>query len=313
MDDSIRQIRPPLTSQQLAPLKPGCRVVQFADPLKPDEHARLANFLRAYPEVPLRAYGHYGHQVKDLSFLRHYPGLREFQVDLFELESLDGVEHLDSGLQFFALGATRTKKLDLGFLGRFSALKELCLESHTKGIQVLSRLRSLERLTLRSITLPDPSLLQGLDRLWWLALRLGGTSDLAHLPGGLKYLELWMVKGLSDLSPIERLESLQFLFLQSLKQVTRLPRLTGLKDLRRVYLEGMKGLRDLSPLGHAPALEELDVVVAQHMQPEDFRPLREHPTLKRFFAGLGSLKRNQLAHEVVGLPAATATTEFRFQ
>ena len=60
---------------------------------------------------------------------------------------------------------------------------------------------SLEELTLGSITLPDLVLLLPLENLLALDIKLGGTSDLALLPrvGQLRYVELWMIKGLSDI------------------------------------------------------------------------------------------------------------------
>jgi hypothetical protein len=76
---------------------------------------------------------------------------------------------------------------------------------------VISGLGELRSVTLRSITLPDLSLLAVLPKLRALDLKLGGTKNLALLPElqGLEYLELWMVKGLSDLAPIRNASSLR--------------------------------------------------------------------------------------------------------
>ncbi len=58
-------------------------------------------------------------------------------------------------------------------------------------------------LTLRSITLPDLALLQPLAQLRALDIKLSGTRDLTLLPavGQLEYVELWVIRGFSDLAP----------------------------------------------------------------------------------------------------------------
>ncbi len=61
------------------------------------------------------------------------------------------------------------------------------LEGQTKDIEVVSQLTSL---TLRSITLPNLALLQPLAQLRALDIN-----------GQLEYVELWMIRGFSDLAP----------------------------------------------------------------------------------------------------------------
>ena len=61
----------------------------------------------------------------------------------------------------------------------------------------------LTSLTLRSITLPDLAQLQPLAQLRALDIKLSGTRDLTLLPaiGQLEYVELWVIRGFSDLAP----------------------------------------------------------------------------------------------------------------
>lgn len=300
----IRALRSPVTDEQLRPLDPVCEVVQFCDPLSVGDHRRVAEFMARNPKVSLRAYGHYGDEVPDLSFLEHYPLLKRFAVDIVQLGSLRGIEHLPTQLECLGLGQTRTKSINLSALSRFPQIKELFIEGHHKGIEVISSLSGLERLTLRSVTLPDLSLLLLLRRLWWLDIKLGGTSDLSLLPElrGLKYLELWMIKGLSDISAIGCLTSLQCLFLQALKNVTELPSFKDLKHLRRVTLDTMKGLKSVAPLASAPALEELLFVGESALSPKDFSPLVDHPTLKRASVFFGRDWKNREVAALLSLP-----------
>jgi hypothetical protein len=298
----IRLISSPLTEDQLAPLDKRCEVVQFCTSLKESEFLRLADFLSGYPNIPLRVYGH--ETVKDLEFLRYFPFLRGFQADLWTLESMEGLRHLSSDLQFLGLGATRSKAHSLSFLKRFPALKDLYIEGHTKDISALKHCTQIESLTLRSITLPDLSPLTNLGNLRHLRLKLGGTKNLELLPriGQLVYLELWRIFGLSDVSAIAELNKLQFLFLQSLKHVTALPGLDRLPTLRRVHLEDLKSIQDLEPVSRAPNLTELIVTEMPKLQVDAFSPFVGHKTLRVARIWLRNKSKHKAIEEMLNLP-----------
>lgn len=300
----LRQVKSPITNEQLFPLDSRCKVVQFDSPLTEEDHVKLAGFMRAHPQIPLRIYGHYTKPLSNLSFLKHYPFLSGFQVDVYDLDSTEGIESLPDTLEFFGFGQTKSKKLSLGFLRRFGQLKNLYLEGHSKDIEVVANLSNLEQLTVRSITLPDLMLVSHLKKLWSLDIKLGGTKNLDLLlqMEALKYLELWMIKGIQNLDVIAEITTLQNLFLQALKNVTTLPSFRKLRSLRRVTLDTMKGLTDLSPIADAPALEELLIVAANQFQPEDFKSFIGHPTLKSAAIGLGSVRKNEQVQKLLGLP-----------
>jgi hypothetical protein len=311
----VREVTPGLSPEQLAPLDPRCRVVQFRSALSREDHERLAELMRRHPGVPLRAYGNYDRSIRDLEFLQHYPFLKGFQFDLFEVASWEGLRHLPDDLEFLAIGQTRSKSRSLAFLSRFRGLRNLHIEGHTRDIEVVGELAALERLSLRSVTLADLAAFTSLRALHTFELRLGGTRDLGHLPqmGRLRYLEIWQVRGLSDLAPISRVTSLQYLFLQALKHVTALPHLSDLTRLRRVHLETMKGIRDVRPLLTAPRLEALALLDAGHMQPEDIACLRDHPTLQCASIYMSSDRKNRRVREILELPEAPSGSEFVFE
>ena len=299
----IRELKPPLDGEQLRPLDARCRVVQFSSPLSDADFRRVADFMRGYPAVPLRVYGHYRDGC-NLDFLKYFPFLRQFQADVFDLLDIDGLRHLPDELEFLGFSQTRSKRFSLAFLSRFRCLRQLYIESHKKDIAVLSGLSSIEELTLRSVTLPDLSLLVPLRHLISLDIKLGGTKDLSLLPevGHLRYLELWMIRGLDDISSIGDVRTLQYLFLQALKRVESVPSLRDLRLLRRVQLETMKGLSDLQPIADAPVLEELLVIDMPHLQPVAFRPFVGHKMLRSASVGLGSLNKNAVVASMLGLP-----------
>jgi hypothetical protein len=280
------------------------RLVQFRQPLTDRDYRRLAGWLEDHPSIDLRAWGH----VPDLDFLRFFPKLLRFSADTFyeSPESFAGLRHLRPDLHSLTLGST-DKRLSLSPLEHFTGLRRLFLQKHTKDIDVLSRLTSLRSLTLREITLSDLSVLLPLPELRALDLKLGGTRDLSLLPqiGQLEYVELWMIRGLDDLTPLAEVATLRSVHLEALKQVTALPAdLSRLTRLDTIYIETMKGLADLTPLLTAPVLRRVALVNMTHLEPAQVGVLRDHPSLRCLIAGLGSNRKNRAVRELVPLPGS---------
>jgi hypothetical protein len=139
---TIRELRCPITAEQLTALNPECKRVQIAhssspsNPNKPtdlDFHA-VSEFLLDYPDVVFRVYGL--HTINNLEFLRFFRRHRRFQFDVFALKDIEGLRFLPEDLQELDLGATKSK-LDVSFLQRFANLKSLYLDGHHKGIEAI--------------------------------------------------------------------------------------------------------------------------------------------------------------------------------
>ncbi len=299
-----RDISSPLTSDMLRPFTSTKKVLQWQSQLSDSDFQLLGEWLRGQEDVGLRVYGSYDGSISDLEFLRFLPNATRFSADALydSLKSLDGLRHVGDSLESLTIGRTKAR-LDLRTLSRFGNLRSLQIEGQTKGIETISSLTRIEELTLRSITLPDLALLTPLRQLRALKLKLGGTRDLGLLPqlDTVEYLELWMVKGLEDVSAIAALESLKFLFMQSLARISALPSLARNTELRRVHLETMKGLQDLSTVAGAPALNTLLVIDCSHLRIEDFAPFVAHPSLREGAIGTGSVKRNRAIAHSLGL------------
>jgi hypothetical protein len=306
LDPRIRELRSPLRRAMLAPLDPQCEVVQFQGLPGALDLARIAEFMEAYPNVALRAYAGYDGSIRDLEFLQHFPRLTRFHADALRYQdfaSIDGLRFLPETLAELHLGRFK-RRFSLRPLARFESLRRLHLEGAWRDVDVLGGLQALEDVTLRSLTLPDLAILRPLRRLRSLAIKLGGTRDLALLPelAPLAYLELWAIRGLEDIAPLGELHSLQFLFLQDLPRIDRLPDMARMTSLRRVELLNLRGLTDLSPLRAAPALEDLLVFESRHLGPEHFACLADHATLAHAAFGLGSTKKNDAVRRILDLP-----------
>lgn len=310
----------PVSSHDIATIRgdPDVRVVQFVEPAEPRTWSRLnAELLDVRPDVQVRVFGFYASEcdlsvVSRLSNLRHFaadslrqarnvdavceiPKLETLSIGIYELTSFDFLSGVPSSLSRLALGPTRSKRPDLSVLRRFMDLRKLYVEGHQKNIEVLGELTALEDVTLRSVSTPGLEYLTSQPRLWSVDIKLGGIRDLAALAAvpALKYLEVWQVRGLADLSVISELVTLQNLLLQDLPRVVTLPSLENCRSLRRMVLQNLRGLADLSPLASAPALEELELVQGSNFAPEDLEPVLQNPTVRKVGAYFGSDRKNR--------------------
>lgn len=313
-------LREPVSSDDIATIRgdPEVRVVQFVEPAEPRTWSRLnAELLGVRPDVQVRVFGFYASEcdlgfVSQLGNLRHFaadslrqarnvevvceiPKLESLSIGIYELTSFDFLSGVPSSLSRLALGRTRSKKPDLSVLSRFTDLRELYVEGQHKNIEVLGELTALEDVTLRSVSSPGLEYLTNQPRLWSVDIKLGGIRNLSALAAvpALKYLEVWQVRGLADLSVIAELVTLQNLFLQDLPRVVTLPNLEHCRSLRRVVLQNLKGLQDLSQLASAPALEEFELVQGGNFAPEDLEPVLQTPTVRRVGAYFGSDRKNR--------------------
>jgi len=218
--------------------------------------------------------------------------LESLSICVYNLDSFDFLENINSGLKNLSLGQTKSQKPSLNFLERFDKLEILFLEGQKKSIESIKNLKQLQRIILRSITLDNINFLRDLKNLWSIDIKLGGIKNLDELQyvENLKYLELWQVRGLVDLLFISNLRTIQNLFLQSLKQVEVLPDFSRCENLRRIYLENMKGLKNIKSLELAPSLEDFQYVSAENFNPEDLIPVLKNSNLKNISAGFGRFK-----------------------
>ncbi|MCS4226930.1 hypothetical protein [Sphingobacterium sp. BIGb0165] len=292
------------------------KYIQFSAPLSNDEIDLLERIVFSQrQDIALRIFGHYT-TACDLTFLERIPSLKKVSIDclikatgintvtklknletlavgILNLDNFDFLEKINPNLKELFLYQTRSKKPNIECIERFKNLEYLYLERQQNGINAISKLKELKKIVLRSISTPNIDFLEGLEDLWSVNIKLGGIKSfepLKNLPS-IKYLELWQVRGLSDLSFISALPSLQNLFIQSLKQVTALPDLSKSKLLRRISLESMSGLTDVFSLKDVPNLKEF--IIWDGSQNADFYlPVFENPTVESVNGFLGSAKRN---------------------
>lgn len=281
------------------PLEPECTLVTIGQLLGSAELERVASLLSSRPDVTLHFHTRAG---RDLDFLRHFPGLRRLSIDLWELEDIAGFSHLRHGLESLHFGKTR-KRFSLRFLEAMPLLRDLSLVGHTKDIAAVHALSRLTAVALRSITLPDLSILTSKPQLAAVSLLLGGTTHLDHLAElpRLEILNLMRITKLADLSVLRELSALRVLDLDWMRNVTSLPSLAPLAHLEEVTLETMKGLTELSAVAAAPALRRLTIAGMPQLDADAFRCLVGHPCLSelRLLPSLGGLNMKKPVLEAI--------------
>lgn len=268
------------------------------------QHARVAQAMQACPGASVHL-GDWRSGEQSIECLRHYSDRTDVSFDYFRTKSLDAIRYLNPRLEALTIGPAARKRMSLENIRRFSHLRRLSVDGHTDVLRHIDCLPRLETLYLRGVGCPDLSWVDRLPKLWWLWHGLCSTKSLHGLEraASLRYLELWMIKGLSDVAPIGGLGSLEELKLESLAHVARLPNFTRLARLRGVELINMKALRDLSPLTRSTSIEHLFIWNARHHQPEDFRCLNRHSSLKSVSVSLGSDRKNNAVSDMLGLPS----------
>lgn len=303
---------------------PNAKTLQFAEPLSDKEIELLQSIVFSNrPDITLRVFGYYGHSC-DLTFLQKVPSARNIFVDclqeatgievlskfstldklsigIYNLDNFDFLKDISPDITELSIEQTSSKRPSIESLKRFTKLRYLYLEAQQKGIEMVSELKNLEKIVLRSIATRDVSYLEGLEKLWSVDIKLGGIKQFDALTKvqNLKYLEIWQVRGLNDLGFVSDIQSLQNLFIQSLRHVVKIPSLEKSRSLKRVYLENLKGLTDLTSLEYVPNLQDFIYVLAENQEPEDILPVLRNSSVKSVLCRFGSVKKNNQFDKLV--------------
>ena len=270
------------------------------DQLTDGEYEILASHLAARPDAWLWL----ENGCTEIEVLRLFPGLRNLQVTSRRLESWSGIRHVADTLEHLVVGETTLKQpISIAPLGLATGLRSLYLIGPVADADAIARMTHMEDLTLRSVTLPDLSVLRPMHGLTRLRLLLGGTKDLRELPDlpALDDLELWRIRGLRDVGILGSLPRLTRLSLQAMSGITELPSLRDARGLRRLALDTMRAITDLRAVADAPALEELLLIAMNQLTPASLAPLIGHPTLRSGVWGLGSTRKNIAAYDLLPL------------
>ena len=273
-------------------------IVQYSDPLYTSdtlrELERLAAIYGALLQVRFYSHGAAGF---DCAALRLMPSVRRLDLDCLarienwrELANMEQLEQLSlgvfeledgeiltldclRGLRDLSLRDTRNRIFDLGVLESFTRLETLGLAGHTRGIEVLGRLKHLHDLSLYMI--PRGTSLASLSQtssLRVLHLTLGGRESIAEVEiPHLEELHVIRVRGLRDVGALGRFPSLVRVLVEDQIQLEQIELSADNAALESVRVINCKSLRALPGLELLPRLTEVRI----------FRTALEASTLKR--------------------------------
>lgn len=223
------------------------------------------------------------------------------------IASLAGLRHLPSNLRSLGLSAIWVRRPSLRPVARFHDLTRLFLggPGALSDMDALSRLEGLESVKLYQRPGLDLQPLARANRLWHLEVAHGtlaqGTASLAQLTA-VRFLALAYLRTLKEVPELSDMPNLERLDLASMSNLERLPDLSRATRLRTLRIENCRAINDLTPLAHAPALEQVLFVNMAHLRTSHFAPLVGHPTLREATIGTGSVRRNLTIRDALGLP-----------
>jgi protein phosphatase 1 regulatory subunit 7 len=260
-------------------------IVQFSKPVYSRGLLRKIDSLCALhgERVVVRFFGHYSDPF-DFACLRDLPAVKVLTIDclqdalnvdvLWTLQHLTrlhlGIYNLDRpdilegenlrSLTALSLGETRKRNVDLTSLAAMRHLEDVFIAGHATGLETLTELPALHRLTLsmlaKSVGL---GFVGDLDQLRHLKLILGGRDSIAEVQHPqLSSLEVIRVRGLSELTPAS-FPRLQDLLIEDQIRLGSLEFSSANNELRRIRLINCKGLKSVLGLGKLSTLTELRI------------------------------------------------------
>ena len=208
--------------------------------------------------------------------------LRRLSLGIFELEDDDILRFPNlRSLRHLAVSETKTKAIDLSHLSAFSSLEHLRIVGHTRGLEALQELPSLESLALSQIGKQTSlAFTNQIANLRSLSLLLGGRSSIAEIAAPqLQRLEVCRVQGLAELGELSRFRELTWLSVSDQARVTGLGFSAPDSKLETLRIFNCKSLREVSGLENLPRLQDL-VIGETAMDPEALLALRFPPSLQ---------------------------------
>ncbi len=261
--------------------------LQFDEPLPEDVLEAAADVLQRHPGIALRVYGR--RVDPELRWLSRFDHVEHLSIELWYATTFDVLARF-TNLRSLGLGATKSKRPSLAFLGELEHLEELWLEAHDKDFDAVGEVPRLRRLALRVPRTRSLDALRGHERIEIFEMDFGGIRDLsalADLPR-LRALQLYQVRKLDtdDLDPLGECRSLEVVSLGALRNVESLRALARrpAATLRLLTLERLTRLATLADLKACRQLEELGLYESR---PSDRRldVLLQCPSLNRLVVG----------------------------
>lgn len=224
------------------------------------------------------------------------------QYDLDTLAEI-GREMASKGHNALKVEKERLGVSSLKFLNHFTHLEAISIYGISRDISVLAELPNLRSVALCSLSTKDVSFLnelEHLEELWIQGSRFKDWDSLRALTT-VKAITLFGLRG-DDFGFLSDMKALQVVHFMNCSQLKTIPDFSKLTRLRRLVLDTVNGLEDISGLAGASSLEDLIVMGAKSLPPEAFDCLVEHPTLHRILPGIGLIGSKRYKDLIARLP-----------
>lgn len=254
--------------------------VQFDDrPYDDGILAELNELCLLYDEhLCIRFFGHYGsffdcntllkipnvkglhvnclQSAKNVSVLTQLQHLKSVSIGVFELQeteilSADNFKNLTE----LTVTDTKAKNINLEYLAHYKQLKSLRLVGHTRNIEAVGELATLESLFLTSMKKIPLNFINRLKGLKNLSFMLGSRANIKEIErNNIENLEIVWVRGFNDLRNISNFPHLRTLKIEDEKHLpeisfdTIFPHLKELKLINCKTLQSVNGLKNLQQL-----------------------------------------------------------------
>lgn len=297
---------------------PRLEVVQISEYIPEELLPTVNEIFKRRPDVTFRVFAFYSEECCDISFIERLPDVQKLSIDCIRnvapidvikslrlkslrldvhlMEDFSVLNEISEGLEELSLYKSLDGRdnLDVRWLLRFKNLKNLYIGKFKKQIEAVGKIQSLKKLTLRGISFKSYEFLKNLEldelRVHWCSAK--GIETLGLLKN-VKFLELWRINKLEDVSFLKEMSSLEKLKLQDLAQIKGFPDMSE-SLLNEVSLDNLKCLTDISGLCLSPSLKKAELIGLQKLEAEDYRPILAIPNIETEYLGVGSNKKYDL-------------------
>lgn len=278
------------------------KTVQTSKYVSSDKLPLINKIFKERPDIDFRIYGFYegGKSVCDISFLERLPAVRNLMIDsvffienidvlkslrlkclhleVFELKDFSVLQYIDEGLESLFLNNEKGggAVFDCEWLLRFKSLRELYLGKLKKNIELLAEIRSLNKLTLRGISLKSLDFLRK-SNVSDLAVHWCAMNDLSSLAqnDNILRLELFRINKLEELSFIGTLKNLEEFRLIWLSHVFSFPDIGNNLHLKKIYIDTLKNLWDVSAIANSQSVRNIEIICSSKVDLLPLKPLFE--------------------------------------
>jgi hypothetical protein len=253
--------------------------IQFKRAPKTIYFEKVQSILKKKPNITLRFYGDYSEDKIDWEQLTE---IQNLQIDLWNTVSLKDISLLKS-LKSIGISKNINSKVSLTILEPLQNLETL-YTSVSKDINVIGKLKKLQKISLYEIKKDNLDFLSSLNDLRILWLSLGSFKDFTGIKEIINLERLWIqqVRGFdNDAADIlSNCKMLWALKLDNLKHLTRLDFVKTMLNLKYLSLEGIRNLDTYCSVADSKSIE---TIVGYQCQPID-----------KSLTGLKNLKNIQL-------------------